>query len=292
MQFTKQSKEWLSELGLLFTVAVWGTTFVIVKDTLRNIDPLILVGYRFFISAAVLGIILLFFKQKLFTNIKQGIILGFILWLLYVPQTIGLKYTTASNSVFITGLFIVFVPVFSFILFKKFPTIIQISSIIIAVIGFWFLTGGINNINRGDAITLITAIGGALHILVADHYIKKNNNPFILNFQQLLVVSVLSFAIGGLLQRSFIPTNYGVIWPILFLAIIPGLAAYTIQLVAQKYTAPIKVALIFVLEPVFGALFAWTLGGEHVVPVKAFGGVLIVVAMMLPELLKLFKINK
>ena len=292
MSLSKRSKEKLSEIGLLFTVVIWGTTFVVVKDVLQNVDPFILVGFRFLISAFALGIPLILIKKKLFHNLKQGIILGFFLWLIYMHQTIGLQYTTASNSVFITGLFIIFIPIFSLVIFKKIPSIIQISSILLSVVGFWFLTGGITSINKGDVITLITAMGGALHILIADHYIKKNTDPFVLNYQQFLFVSVMSFTVGKILHKSFDIGNISTLWAIFFLALVPGLLGYILQLIGQKYITPVKVALILALEPVFGALFAWTVGGEKLILLKAFGGSLIVIAIVFPDVLKLFKLTK
>jgi len=270
-QFIKRYKTLLIDFGLVYAAAIWGSTFFIVKDSLKYIDPVVLVGYRFFLAALILGLVLLFQKKPLFSNFKQGFILGLFIWLLYIPQTIGLKFTTASNSGFITGLFVAFVPVFSLIFFRKLPSLVKTLAVVISLTGLWILTGGLTDINTGDLITLITAMAYAIHILFADKYVNKNIDPYILSFQQFLVVGLLSFVTALFFRLPFSVVSQSVIWTVLFLTLFPTLSAFVIQLVAQKFTAPLKVSLIFALEPVFAALFAWTLGGEVFIARRALG---------------------
>lgn len=144
------------EFGLLYAAAIWGATFFIVKDALSAIDPLVLVGHRFTIAAAVLAVVLPLTGRSLIRQWRQGVVLGLMLWFIYAPQTVGLKFTTASNSGFITGLFVVFVPLLAFFLFRRRATSRELLALGLAFIGLWFLTGGIDAINLGDLITLIT----------------------------------------------------------------------------------------------------------------------------------------
>jgi drug/metabolite transporter (DMT)-like permease len=279
----KRSKSLVADLGLLYAAAVWGTTFTIVKASLDSIDAVVLVGYRFLIAALFLGLVLWTKKVPIRPSLHKGAMLGIILWLLYVPQTVGLKYTTASNSAFITGLFIVFVPLFS-LLFKKKPNAQRLIAVGIALAGLWFLTGGLRSINIGDAITLVTAMTYALHLLFADKWVNDQGNPWALSFVQFLVVGLLSMIVVPFTGASFGVHGLNTIGVVVFLALFPTLSAFVIQLVAQKVTAPVKVAVIFAMEPVFAALYAWTLGGEPMIPVRAVGGLLIVVAMVVSEL--------
>jgi drug/metabolite transporter (DMT)-like permease len=270
----------LADLGLVYAAAIWGSTFYIVKDSLQYIDPVALVGYRFLIAAVMLGILLVFLKKSLWTGWKHGMLLGVALWLLYVPQTIGLKYTSASNSGFITGLFILFVPLIGYAVFRIRPSKTKLFSIALALAGLYILTGGMKEANLGDIITLSAAFFYAVHILLADKFVK-DFDPYALSFQQFLTMALLSL-LTALIFR--LPLEFsGAVYPIIFLAIFPSLSAFVIQLVAQKRVAPIKVALIFSLEPVFAAIFAWTLGGEGFLMKNAFGGLLIVIAMMISE---------
>jgi drug/metabolite transporter (DMT)-like permease len=280
----KSYKTYIADAGLLFAAAVWGSTFFVVKDSLQNIDPVILVGYRFLLAAIILGIYLVYKKRNIFSDSKYGIILGFFLWLLYVPQTIGLRYTSAANSGFITGLFVAFVPLFSFLFWKRIPTKNRLFAVVLSIIGLIILTGGLKKTNLGDMLTIVTAIAYALHILLADTFVKKKFDPLVLSFQQFLTVGALSLLSGLVFKLSFSIGTVNTFAVILFLALFPTLAAFVIQLVAQKFTSPVKVALIFTMEPVFAAIFAWTVGHETFHISQAFGGLLIITAMIIAEL--------
>lgn len=292
MNFVKRNKSLLSQIGLMFAAFSWGTTFIVVKNTLININPIILVGYRFLLASLIMFPFLIYSKKNMLKNISKGFLLGIFLWLLYAPQTLGLKYTSASNSVLITGLFIVFVPFIGYFLFKKIPSVNQILAVGVAIVGFWLLTGGLHNINIGDVLTIITAASYAVHILIADKLVKNNFDPYILSFQQFLFVGLFSLLAGLLFKLPFNIGNSQILGVIIFLTIIPGLLAFVIQLVAQKYVSPIKVALIFAMEPVFGVLAAIIIGKETLLINKIFGGLFIVISMFIAELNILPSIKK
>lgn len=287
----KDFKSFFADLGLLYSAAIWGSTFFLVKNALKFISPLALIGYRFIIGSVLMYVLLKFLKKAAFNNFGRGVWLGVILWFVYFPQTLGLVYTTASNSGFITGLFIVFVPFMGWILFGKLPALNKLISVFIALAGLWILTGGMNNINRGDVLTLITALAYALHILFAGKYMRSGSDPFILTFQQFMVVGVLSMVFALPFSVSLSWTANRVWWVIIFLAVFPTLSAFLIQMISQKFTSPVKVALIFSMEPAFAALFAWTLGGEQFILRRGIGGLIIVSAILISEL-PVWKNNK
>lgn len=270
----------LSELGLFYSAAIWGATFFIVKDVLQNVNPIILVGYRFVLAATLLGGFCLAARKQLFRNVKHGLLAGFILWLLYISQTIGLGITTASNSGFITGLFVAFVPIFSLILFRKMPAPTDAVATAVSLLGLWMLTGGLTDINLGALFTLIAAATYALHILVLDKYIKGGDNPYLLSFQQFFFVGAVSLLIGAVAGLDFSIIGTKTTGMIVFLALLPTLSAFVIQVIAQKITKPIRVSLILTLEPVFAGLFAWTLGSEPIIFHRAIGGLFIVLGMI------------
>lgn len=284
MSFLSRHKYLLSDIGLVYAAAVWGSTFFLVKDSLNFINPVTLVGYRFLLAALILGGVLAALKKNIFSHFKEGFILGIFIWLLYIPQTVGLLYTTAANSGFITGLFVAFVPLLSFILFRRVPSIARIIAVLLSVVGLYLLTGGLKTLNIGDLLTLITAMAYAFHILVAGVYLNRKIDPYIVTFQQFLIAGVLSIISALIFGQSLSVQTAGSLWVIIFLAVFPTLIAFAIQMIAQQYTAPVKVAIIFALEPVFAAIFAWTLGGETFKLVNAVGGLFIVSAMIVSEL--------
>jgi len=277
-------KTCLANLGLFYSAAVWGSTFFVVKRSLASIDPVILVGYRFMLAAIILAGFLILRRKPLFVHLREGLLLGLFLWLLYVPQTIGLGITTASNSGFITGMFVAFVPIFSFVIFRRAPPLTGIISALVSLSGLWFLTRGLQTVNCGDLLTIITAMAYAIHILFTDRFVKRGADPYVLSFQQFLVVGVLSLAAGLIFRLPFHPASTDVVWVIFFLALFPTLSAFVVQLVAQKFTSPIRVSLIFAFEPVFAGLFAWTLGREPFAPHRAVGGLLVFLALVISGL--------
>ena len=281
MYSISKHKNLFSELGLFYSAAIWGATFFIVKDALKNTEPVILVGYRFMIAALLLGGFCVVAKKSLLKNAEHGLLSGIVLWLLYVSQTIGLGITTASNSGFITGLFVAFVPLFSLVLFRRMPALTEIIATIVSLLGLWVLTGGLTDINVGDLFTIIAAITYALHILILDKYIKDGDDPYLLSFQQFLVVGAGSLLAGTIFGLPFSAIGKETTWVILFLAVFPTLSAFVVQVVAQKVTKPLQVSLILAFEPVFAGLFAWTLGNESIVFHRAIGGLFIFLGMLI-----------
>lgn len=276
---------WL-EAGLVYCAFVWGTTFVLVKDVIGTMSPAGLVGWRFLLSAACL-LPWVLKRPKPSAHLKEGLILGGILLVLYLTQTAGLAHTSASNSGFITGLFVLFTPLFLFFFLRRPPTRGQWAATALAVGGLWLLTGGPAGFNRGDALTLLAAMAYAAHLLATDSYVNSDADATLLAFHQFWVCGLGSFAVGASQSVPLgVPSaaSWAAVW---FLALVPNLSAFLIQMAAQKSVPPLKVSLIFSLEPVFAALVAWTWGGEFLTPTKAAGGALIVAAMMADALSQL-----
>lgn len=277
---------WWADLGLLYCAAVWGATFYMVKEALGAVDPTTLVAYRFLFSALFMLPWVLGRKSK-GSLLKEGAILASILSILYLTQTMGLEFTSASNSGFITGLFVVFVPLFLLIFFKKPPAMIQWGATALALFGLWLLTGGVGRFNKGDGLTVLAAVAYAAHLLATDVYVKADADALLLAFHQFWMTGLISLAAAGGAGASLAVATSKAWLVIVFLALVPTLSAFYIQMLAQRRTSPVKVSLLFSLEPVFAALFAWTLGEEAFRPERAAGGLLIVAAMFAGEISRL-----
>ncbi len=277
-------KKILSYTGLFYAAVIWGSTFFIVKNALDDIDPVILVGYRFLLAGIIMLPFIIMSGKNILSGIMPALVLGFFLWLLYIPQTIGLKYTTASNSGFITGLFVVFIPLFQRYIFKRKPNPLELIAVFVSLCGLWILTGSLKDINLGDILTLAAALTYALHVLYSDRYMKSGIDPYVLCCQQFLIVGTLSILCGFILDLPFAIGTEFTVGVVLFLALFPTLSAFLFQMMAQKTVPPVKVSLIFALEPVFAAAFAWTLGGEIPVLHRALGGTLIFAALIISGL--------
>lgn len=275
-------KPWL-DLGLVYCALVWGTTFVLVKDTIVSVSPAALVGWRFALSAACLLPWVLRHPRP-WSHAREGAALGALLLVLYWTQTAGLQFTTASNSGFITGLFVLFVPFFLLVFLRRPPTALQWTATALALAGLWLLTGGPAGFNRGDALTLVSAAAYAAHLLATDAVVRGEADAALLAFHQFWTCAAGAFALA-LLQAAPLgvpsPKAWAAVW---FLALVPNLSAFFIQIKAQKSVPPLRVSLIFSLEPVFAALTAWAVGGEEFSAGKLAGGGLILLAMLAGEL--------
>ncbi len=279
-----RAKRW-SDIGLFYCAAIWGSTFIVTKGALDSVDPVVMVGMRFVLSAALLLPWVLRRKNKT-RHLREGFFLSLFLASLFITQTSGLVYTTASNSGFITGLFIIFIPLFMYLFRREKPAKLQGGSAVLALAGMWLLTGGVKGFNIGDALTLVAAASYSIHLIVTDKYVKAEADAVLLVFHHFWMVGAISFALALLRGSSLAVSGVNAWGVILFLAVFPTMTAFFIQMLAQKYSEPFKVGIIFTLEPVFAALFAWTWGGEEFVYVKAAGGLLIVSGMIMGELSK------
>lgn len=272
----------MSYLGLVYCAAIWGATFFMVKDALADVDPVAMVAHRFLIAA--LFLLPWALRRRLKALLWEGFVLSLILTALYISQTVGLGHTTASNCAFITGLFVVFVPLYMLALYRKPLAATQWLAVVVAVGGLWLLTGGLTGVNRGDALSLIAAATYAGHLLFTDRCVRSDADVVLLAFHQFWMTAAMAYLACAVLRLPLAvaaPKGWLVI---VFLALFPTLSAFFLQILIQKKLPPLTVSLGFSLEPVFAALFAWTLGGEEFVGRRAVGGLLIVAAMVLGEL--------
>jgi drug/metabolite transporter (DMT)-like permease len=205
------------------------------------------------------------------------------LFLAFSFQTVGIAYTTASNSSFITGLAVVFTPFLAWILLKLKPNWQQILSALIAAIGLGFLTIKDLSLHQGDLLVLCCALFMGLHIIILTK-VSKNHDAEVLAFIQVTVVAILSLIWSSGMGKMSVPNNHQAITTLLILGIAGTSVAYYVQTKAQIASSPSTIALILVLEPLFGGLFGYLLGGDRLTMANMFGAGLIIIAMLFAEL--------
>lgn len=278
------AKNRLADGALMIAVAIWGSTFFLIKDHLDHVDAVGMLFYRFLPAALILGVYLKIKRLPLWVGWRQGLVVGFWLWGIYMPQNIGMLYTSATNSGFITALFVLFTPVFSVFYFRKMPAVPRLFAAIISFAGIWLFSGGFSNLNQGDLITLISPIAVSFFVLFNDRALKGGALPARLVFQCFVVCSVLSLGWMVVNGSSFAVTNMTTWWVIAYLSAFATLLTFVVNSFVQQVASPMKVALMYALEPVFAALFAYWFGAEHISTQQAAGGALIVLAMVISEL--------
>jgi drug/metabolite transporter (DMT)-like permease len=278
-----KTRRLLLDLGLLYAAVVWGASFIVVKNALAGVHPVTMIGYRFLVSALLLAPWALRRPDRR-RHLRDSLPLSGLLVALYVSQTWGLRFTTAANSGFITGLFVLFVPIILLVVFRCPPSRLQWVAVLLAVAGLWILTGGPRTMNRGDAMTLVAALCYAAHLLAIDRVVRRDADPVLLMFHQLWQTGLFCTALAAAAGFSLEIESPSVAGVIVLLAAVPTLSAFFAQIVAQRHTSPLKVSLIFSLEPVFAALVAWSVGGEPFRAASAIGGALIVCGMVFAEI--------
>ena len=289
-------KPWFADFNLLLVAFVWGTTFVIVQKAIAFLEPYSFNTVRFFIAAILLLFIIYFFKRSSFKEfknknlLKSGTILGFWLFLGYGFQTVGLLYTTSSKAGFITGLSVVLVPLFSYVLLKQKLNWQTGFSSLLAVAGLYLLT--IHNsfsLNIGDGYVLLCAVSFALHIVFTGKF-AKSFDALCLTILQLFTVSFLSFITAFFTEQwqEIFAANMllksEVITALLITSLFATALAFLAQTYFQSFTTPARVALIFAMEPVFAAITAFIVLNERLGSKALIGCILILFGMILSEL--------
>lgn len=273
----------LADGALLFITAVWGATFVTVKDALAAADTLTFLSLRFSLGAVVAALLARGALRDR-NAWKGGAVLGLLLFAGYVTQTFGLEHTTPSRSAFITGLSVVFVPFASLALFKKAPPLASALGALIAVVGLARLTGFSlgGAVPLGDLLTLACAIIWGFHIALTGKYAEKTS-PTALVTVQLLVTAALSTLCIPLGPARLEPTP--AFWGAVALTgIVASAVAISIQAWAQKRTTAVRAALFFALEPVFAVAYSSALGREQLHAGELLGGALIIGGVLVSEL--------
>jgi drug/metabolite transporter (DMT)-like permease len=294
----KKSK-FTNEAALLLMTLIWGATFVIVKQSLNDASSMLFIAMRFSLAGVILFFILLYRKQKIVKEaIVPGIILGVILFLSFATQTIGLKYTSATKSGFITGSCVVMIPIFQMIFEKKTPRKGVSIGAVFVFIGILFLSSRGNslpdlikevgaNFNFGDGITVLCAVFCAIYIVFID-IIAPKHDFWMLLFAQISVVAILSLIAAFIFKFSSIePLRINLsaylIFGVLYTGILATLITTAIQTKYQKFVSPAKAGIIYSFEPVFSAVYAFFLLNEKMSNFGLFGCALIFLGLIVSE---------
>lgn len=282
-----------SNLILLLTAAIWGFAFVAQRVGGKYIGAFTFNAVRFAIGSISLLPIILFQNksnkdhikaEEIKRIIKVGIVAGIVIFLGSSFQQMGLVYTGAGKAAFITGLYIVIVPILGIFL-KQYIGINSWLGAIIAVIGLYLLCVTDKfSISHGDFLELICAFFFAVHILLIDHFSGKVD-AVKLAFFQFLTCSVVSFTAALLFENITLASIYQAAIPILYGGILSSGVAYTLQIVGQKNAEPSQAAIIMSMESVFGTIGGVLILGESF-GIKGIIGCLLMLAGMLLAQLK------
>lgn len=274
---------------IVLVTIVWGSTFFIIKDAVSSVNPFLIVFSRTSIAAFAMVLFLLIKNKKSLLNssaLKNGAILGILLATIYGSQTIGLKFTSSGHSAFVTGSAVIVVPILLFVLFRQKITSYDFLSGLIVLVGLFLLTYDFKtSINIGDIITIITTISFAAHTVFAGRFVKKTQVLPMIAYQ--FVFAALASLIALLMAGSVsLAISSQAFTSLLYLGFVGTLFCYFVSVWAQQHVSSIKVALIFTLEPVFAAIFAYFAANEVLTGKEMLGAVLILAGVTFYQLHK------
>ncbi|GHU88925.1 permease [Clostridia bacterium] len=278
--------------GLLFlTALIWGVAFVAQRVGMDFVGPLTFGGVRFALGGLSLIPVLLLFergakdKAKTRRTLRTGVLCGVVLFFATSLQQYGVLLTgSAGRSGFITGLYIILVPVFGVFLGRKL-TLPQWCGAGCALVGMYLLsvTSGFGSINLGDALLIVCAVFWTLHILIIDKYA---NDVYSVRFSmtQFLVCAALSMIGAFATETVSWDTIYACRVPLLYGGVLSVGVAYTLQVVGQRGVEPSKAAIIFSLESLFSVVGAAILLGERMTARGYIGCAFIFAGIILSQL--------
>ena len=282
-------------IELVVCTMIWGLAFVAQKKASDNVPAIHLTGIRFLIAGIILISVALFFYKKdknknNYISFKLtfiiGVFTGLALGIATIIQQLGIERTTTGKAGFLTAMYIVLVPIFTFIIFKKKLTYMQIIGIVISVVGVGLIS--LKNdftINKGDLLCMLGAVFFTIEIMIIDHYQGKVN-PFVLSTICFLTIGILSLVVA-------VPVEYNkfsfdglskAILPVLFLSIGSSCIAYTLQNLGQQRIDGTPASLLMSLESVFALTFGMIIMNERLNLKEWFGCILLLAGVFIVQI--------
>ena len=253
----------LALAALIAVTAVWGVTFVQVKDAVELYPLFAFLAVRFAIASATLAVPA---APRLRGLGRQGIGAGALLGLLlatgYALQTAGLERTTVSSTGFITGLYVVLTPLFAMLFFRVRFGIEVWGGVVLAVAGLAMLTGIKAGSASGDLLVLSSTAAQALQIVGVERFASRYD-AIALTFVEMVTSCILFLAIALALGDLGVPHGWTVWGALLVTGVFASALAYLVQVWAQRRMSAARIALVFSLETVFAGLFGYALAGDR-----------------------------
>lgn len=274
----------LSQAALFATAFIWGTSFVVLKNTLDTVPTLYTLTIRFGGAALIMFLAGVKDLKKLDkTYWKGGALMGLALITAYITQTYGLVYTTPGKNAFLTATYCVIVPFLYWLVYKKRPEKCHIAAALFCITGMGFVSLQERfSIGLGEGLTMICGLFYAVHILVVDKYIE-GRNVVLLTMVQFIVAAAVS-GTGAVFLEEFPKEVPGdVVLALLYLSFVCTAACFFFQIFGQKYTHPSTAAILLTLESVFGALLSVIFYHETLTPRLILGFTLIFFSVVLAE---------
>ena len=276
-----------ADMMLVLATGFWGISNCLIAICLRDMQPVTLNAFRFLSAFAVLGTV--FHTRVLRASretLKYSVYIGLSLVAIYLGATYGILYTSVSNAGFIGAMTVVVTPAFEFALYRRRPEKKFGFALVLCVIGIALMT--LNEALRpalGDVICLLVPAFYAVDLMVTEKAVAEPEvDPIALGVLQTAVAGAVMFVLSRLLETPSLPGSPKVWAAALFLGVFCSGICFVIQSVEQQFTTASHASLIFTLEPVFSAVFAYFLLSERLTARGYFGAALMLASLLIMEL--------
>lgn len=280
---------WKADLILLFVAAVWGSGFVAQRLAVSQLSTFYYNAGRFLVAAALLLAVTLVRRRSVQRVTRQQVpwmvLAGGLLFAAAGLQQAGLATTTIGNASFITGLYVVLVPVILFVVLRQRIYWLSWFAVLLAALGALLLSmQGQFRLAPGDVLELIGALIWAVHVILVGRLAGQG--------VAILWFSVIQFATCGFLNLALAlgldPAgvhDLAISWPVvLYSGIFPIGLGFSLQIAGQKHAPPVDAAILLSMEAVFGTLFGYLLLSETLAPRQLLGCAFILGAMIVAQL--------
>jgi drug/metabolite transporter (DMT)-like permease len=279
-----------ANLILLLTAAIWGAAFVSQNLAMQSIGPYWFVGLRFLIGFVVVLPFAIRENSKAAAPLTRRdltafCIIGLALLGGAVTQQIGMLTTTVTNASFLTGLYVIIVPMLSVVVLRRIPHWIIWPSSLMALAGIYYLSGGqLSSLKAGDFWVIACAVFFGTQVLLVGVFVSNSARPLTLSAAQFLICGLGALVIAAVVETVSWSGIVAAAPEILYAGVISSGVAYTLQVVGQRWTTAPQAAIFLASESLFGALFGALLLGERITLVGYIGCALIFISMILVEI--------
>jgi drug/metabolite transporter (DMT)-like permease len=273
-----KSSPMIASVALVGVTAVWGYTFLVVKDATARMPVMDFLAWRFVVASVVMiALRPTCLRNMTRLELLRGVGLGTILGLGYIAQTYGLRYTSAAISGFITGMFVVLTPVMSWILLRRKTNRNTWMVVALAIVGLALLSLNGWSVGIGELLTLGCAVFFAIHIVGLGEW-SSQYEPHAFSLLQIGAVAVISL-IAATPGGIAVPPDPGV-WEVVGITgVLATAVAFFVQTWAQSLVSATRAAVVMTMEPVFAGLFAVVIGGNQLT-LRTLGGAACILAAM------------
>ena len=278
-----------AECALVLLALIWGGSFAVMKNALADASPVTLLAIRFSLAAVLMiGLAFAIGLKWCAAGWRWIVLAGIFLGLGYILQTSGLRYTTAGKSGFLTGLYIVLLPLLTSVVYQSAPQPREWAGVLMSALGMAAMNwdgenGAAWRWGWGETLTVCCSVMFAAHLLALDRAVKQMNAK-LAGLLQIAVCAVLLWLVLPVAETPRVVWSPGLMGAVIFTAAFATALPLTLMAWAQQHTTPVRTGLLLSLEMPFAALAGWWWLQEPIHGMMVLGAALILGGVLLVEL--------